>query len=105
MNSRLIVKIFLAAEIGALLLLKQLFGAGSTPEDKQNLFEPKKKTCRITYTSTMEGSTKYTIAVLVTMSIAIRAVTIWQICVLRVACKMFTIYCCIAIQMWLLSYQ
>jgi len=39
MNSRLIVKIFLAAENGALLL----FGAGSTPEDKQNLFEPKKK--------------------------------------------------------------
>jgi len=32
-----------------LLLLKQLFGAGSTPEGKQNLFE-QKSTCRITYT-------------------------------------------------------
>jgi len=37
----------------------------------------------------MEGSTKYTIAVLVTMSIAIRAVTIWQIayCVLHARCS------------------
>ena len=30
-----------------------------------------------------------------------RAVTIRQIGILHIACRMFTIYCCIAIQMWL----
>jgi len=34
-----------------------------------------------------------------------RTVTIQQIGIMHIACKMFTIYCCIAIQMWLLLNQ
>ena len=36
---------------------------------------------------------------------SVRAVTMRQIGILHIACKMFTIYCCIAVQMWLLLNQ
>ena len=35
--------------------------------------------------------------------VSIRAVTIQQVGILHISCKMFTIYCCFAIQIWLLT--